>query len=143
MPVDSITGVTSMQSTEQEQVAKPEAQEQEISLSRVVSMLEQNSGRSSNEVTTGRYNHVTFVPLMLYKLLNPRTNFCNFFFLCIGFLPMVPAITHSCHRRGIRPTTTTPADPWQTLLQTKSLSSRSGPLSASAYCLGSAERCRS
>lgn len=75
----------------------PEAQEQEqeISLSRVVSMLEQNSGRSSNKVTTGRYNHVTFVPLMLYKLLNPRTNFCNFFFLCIGFLQMVPAITIS------------------------------------------------
>ena len=58
-----------------------------------VDILESNPGRPQNVITTAQYNAFNFLPLVLYEKFHPAKCFSNFFFLCIGALQIVPAIT--------------------------------------------------
>ena len=58
-----------------------------------VNIMQENLGRSPNIITTAQYNSVTFLPLVLYAKFHPLKCFSNFFFLCIGALQILPAIT--------------------------------------------------
>ena len=58
-----------------------------------VNALQANAGRQKNSIITSRYNILTFVPMQLVELLNPRSNFANFYFLMVGFLQMVPDVS--------------------------------------------------
>ena len=69
----------------------PSAQERG-GLKRTVSILQPNDV-VSNSITTSKYNAVTFCPLVLYELLHPAKRFANFYFLCVGCMQMIKAIS--------------------------------------------------
>ena len=54
----------------------------------------------SNRVVTSRYTLVSFVPVSLFSLLNPFNKVANFYFLCVGCMQMMPAITITQGRAG-------------------------------------------
>ena len=58
-----------------------------------VSVLADNPGRKSNVIKTAKYNALTFLPATVFHLLNPFERFANFYFLVVGLLQMVPAIS--------------------------------------------------
>lgn len=51
------------------------------------------ASHAPNEVHTHRYTPLNFVPLQLFEQLNPVRKFANFYFLCVGVLQGVPAIS--------------------------------------------------
>ena len=53
-----------------------------------------------NTVKTSNYNPLTFIPVVLFELLNPWNKFANFYFLVVGVLQTVPAITLTDGRAG-------------------------------------------
>jgi hypothetical protein len=74
-------------------VAMMEQSQKEGNLSHRVNILQSNPGKAGNFVTTSKYTPLTFLPKNLYELLHPRKRFANFYFLCVGILQMIPAIT--------------------------------------------------
>ena len=67
---------------------------------RVCLNREQGTKFASNRVITSRYTILTFVPRSLFSLLNPFNRFANFYFLVVGCLQAVPAITITEGRAG-------------------------------------------
>ena len=59
----------------------------------ITSSILQPNKRRSNVVTTGKYSWWSFLPVTLYQLLHPAKRFANFYFLLVGGLQMVEAIS--------------------------------------------------
>jgi len=53
-----------------------------------------------NRVITSRYTPITFLPVSLASLLNPFNRIANFYFLCVGAMQTIPAITITEGRAG-------------------------------------------
>mmetsp|Transcript_11735 Transcript_11735/g.26427 ORF Transcript_11735/g.26427 Transcript_11735/m.26427 type:complete len:1004 (+) Transcript_11735:1-3012(+) len=62
-------------------------------LPRTVHILQPSVEAASNSITTSKYTPLNFVPFVLYELLHPFKRFANFYFLCVGAMQMVPAIS--------------------------------------------------
>ena len=63
------------------------------SLKRVIVGGPQEDTFCSNRAVTSRYTLLNFLPRIIYELLNPLDKVANFYFLVVGLLQMVPAIT--------------------------------------------------
>ena len=62
-------------------------------LTRTVELQGPNVGAANNVIITSKYTALSFCPVVLYELLHPMKRFANFYFLIVGFMQMVPAIT--------------------------------------------------
>jgi phospholipid-transporting ATPase len=62
-------------------------------LTRCVRILQPNVQAASNTIVTAKYSVLSFWPMVLYELLHPRKRFANFYFLCVGGMQMIKAIS--------------------------------------------------
>jgi len=62
-------------------------------LTRPVEIFGLSPESPKNIIVSSHYSLLSFFPLTLYHLFHPRKSFANFYFLCIGFLQLVPAIS--------------------------------------------------
>jgi hypothetical protein len=67
----------------------------EAELPRLVEINDANPQYRDNNLPTANYTLAAFFPATIFNQLDPRQNPANFYFLCIGFLQIVPPITQT------------------------------------------------
>ena len=65
----------------------------EDSLPRTVRILKPNANVASNSIITSLYTWYTFPTIGVLELLYPWKKFANFYFLCVGFMQMIPSVS--------------------------------------------------
>ena len=75
--------------------SRTESQGTSAVLPRTVSILKRDSSSAnvSNATRSAKYSLLSFFPLACYELFHPVHRFANVYFLIVGFVQMVPAIS--------------------------------------------------
>lgn len=69
------------------------SQSNDEELPRLVRVNEPNESYRDNRLPTAHYSLPGFFPATIFHLLRPDVNPANFYFLCVGFLQLVPPIS--------------------------------------------------